>query len=457
MGDVLAGKYRVERVLGHGGMGVVVAAKHLHLDQHVAIKFLLPDALQHPDVVERFAREARAASKVLSEHAAKIIDVGTLDSGAPYMVMEYLEGNDLAHEIEKRGTLAVEDIASHVLQALEALAEAHKAGIVHRDIKPANLFLARRPDKTSIIKVLDFGISKLARGDGGAVTHTTAVMGSPLYMSPEQLVSSKTVDARSDIWSIGIVMYEALTGAPPYRAETMPEIVALILQAPLEPLRELRPDVPQALADVVARCLEKDPNARYANVAELARDLAPHTPDGRRSFDRISRVLDVDPSASAPGTVTQPLALSNPIQPGSATENPAWTASPANKKRSPWLPVGAVIVLLVGLGVGYKVVSSPATITATTPPATAIATAPASTTAAAATPVTLPALETAPEPSATAPSASAPPARPPPAVHTTAPARASAAPSTAAPAASSAPPADTTPAPASSKKHFILK
>ncbi|HEX7601864.1 MAG TPA: serine/threonine-protein kinase, partial [Polyangiaceae bacterium] len=235
MGDVLAGKYRVERVLGRGGMGVVVAATHLHLDQRVAIKFLLPDALSHADVVSRFAREAKAASKVTSEHVAKVIDVGTLDSGAPYMVMEYLEGHDLAAELEAKGRLPVEEAVSHVLQALEALAEAHKAGIVHRDLKPANLFLANRPDKTSIIKVLDFGISKLPQA-GGAVTHTAAIMGSPLYMSPEQLMSSKSVDARSDVWSIGIVLYESLSGSPPYRADTMPEIVALILQAPLRPL-----------------------------------------------------------------------------------------------------------------------------------------------------------------------------------------------------------------------------
>ena len=458
MGDVLAGKYRVERVLGRGGMGVVVAATHLHLDQRVAIKFLLPDALSHADVVSRFAREAKAASKVTSEHVAKVIDVGTLDSGAPYMVMEYLEGHDLAAEVEAKGRLPVEEAVTHVLQALEALAEAHKAGIVHRDLKPANLFLANRPDKTSIIKVLDFGISKLPQA-GGAVTHTAAIMGSPLYMSPEQLVSSKSVDARSDVWSIGVVLYELLSGAPPYRADSMPEIVALILQAPLAPLREARPDVPEALAAVVARCLEKQPVARYANVAELARALAPFTPDGRRSFERIARVLDLDTKAVvAPGSVTLPLASSTPLPTGSATENPAWTAPSTGRRPPAWLAYVGVAVVLGAVAIGWKVHSAAAPVSSAasdSPPPTATQPSAATTPTAPLPALDAPSSEVKALAPTTAPSAAVV-AHPLATSHATVSAHPTAS-TTPLASAASAPPVDTTPAPASSKRPFILK
>src|SRR5512146_2483854 len=201
-GDVLAGKYRIDKILGAGGMGVVVAAHHLHLDEKVAIKFLLFEALKNAEVVARFAREARAAVKIKSEHVARVSDVGTLENGSPYMVMEYLEGDDLSHLLAARGRFAVGEAIDFVLQACEAIAEAHVLGIVHRDLKPANLFCIRRADGRLSVKVLDFGISKMNTvGAGGAasstggrdqsMTRTSAIMGSPLYMSPEQLQSSK--------------------------------------------------------------------------------------------------------------------------------------------------------------------------------------------------------------------------------------------------------------------------
>src|SRR5580700_416889 len=191
-GDVLAGKYKVERVLGAGGMGVVVAAHHLQLDEKIALKFLLPEALGDAEAVARFAREARNACKIKSEHVARVTDVGTLPNGAPYMVMEYLEGGDLAAWIKQRGALPIEQAVEFVLQACVAVADAHALGIVHRDLKPANLFCVRRSDGQLSIKVLDFGISKLADGVGPgsmAMTKTSALMGSPLYMSPEQMRS----------------------------------------------------------------------------------------------------------------------------------------------------------------------------------------------------------------------------------------------------------------------------
>ncbi len=294
-GDIIGGKFRVERVLGVGGMGVVVAAMHLDLDQRVALKFLLPEAAHRPDVAARFSREAKAAAKIHSEHVAKVLDVGTLPDGGPYMVMEYMDGEDLEHVLAGAGQLAPELAASYVLQASEAIAEAHALGIVHRDLKPANLFLANRPNGDPIIKVLDFGISKSSSAmDTANLTKTSAVMGSPLYMSPEQLASSKSVDTRSDIWALGVVLYELLTGLRPFPAETMPELVAAILQREHVPVSELRPDIAAGFEAVVHKCLEKEPKRRFQNVAELAAALAPFGPPRSEvSVERIAHVLGI--------------------------------------------------------------------------------------------------------------------------------------------------------------------
>ncbi len=313
-GTILAGKYRVERVLGRGGMGVVVAATHMQLDQRVALKFLLPDALDNGEVVERFSREARAAVKIQSEHVARVIDVGQLDNGLPYMVMEYLQGSDLSATLRAQDRLPIEDAVEYVLQACEAIAQAHALGIVHRDLKPANLFLTTRPDGTMSIKVLDFGISKLtvpgaSSGPEMSLTRTSAIMGSPTYMSPEQLKASRDVDARADIWALGVVLFELLTGSTPFEAETMPMLCAAILTDPPATVRAFRPEVPADLEKVILRCLEKRPDVRFANVAELAAALAVHAPKrARLSAERCARIL------KTAGIQTAPLApaLSDP-------------------------------------------------------------------------------------------------------------------------------------------------
>src|SRR5579859_2519543 len=266
-GDVVAGKYRVDRPLGAGGMGVVVAATQVELDRPVAIKVLLPAAAKDPEIVARFSREARAAAKIRSEHVARVLDVGSLPSGLPFMVMEYLEGEDLARRLAQQTCLPLPEIAQYLLEACEALAEAHAAGIVHRDLKPANLFLATRPDRSRIVKLLDFGISKSPVGAAGRITSTQAVMGSPVYMSPEQLVAAKNGDARSDVWSLGVVLYEGLAGVPPFDAESMPQVVTRILHTTAPRLAEARPDLPPAVDAIVARCLEREPGARFGDVA----------------------------------------------------------------------------------------------------------------------------------------------------------------------------------------------
>jgi eukaryotic-like serine/threonine-protein kinase len=293
-GDLVAGKYRVEEVLGEGGMGVVVCALHLQLDERVAIKFLLPDLLSIPEAVQRFTREARAAVKIKNEHVARVFDVGTLDSGAPYMVMEYLEGDDLAAWLERRGPLPVELAVDFVLEACEALAEAHAIGIVHRDLKPANLFCTRRPDGTPSIKVLDFGISRMTGTGGSAelgLTKSSIMMGSPCYMSPEQMRTPHDVDFRADIWALGAILHELIVGRPPFPGESLPEVCLKITTAEPDRLGSLKPGVPPALDAVVLKCLEKVRDRRYPDVASLAAALAPFASERvRASAQRITNV-----------------------------------------------------------------------------------------------------------------------------------------------------------------------
>ena len=303
-GDVILAKYRIERVIGLGGMGAVVSARHLQLDERVAIKFLLPAMLENEEVVQRFLREAKAAIRIRSEHCVRVLDVGTLESGAPYMVMEYLEGQDLAAIAEAHTALPIPDVIDWVLQAGEALAEAHALGIVHRDLKPANLFLTRRADGSPSVKVLDFGISKqAASGADAGVTKTQAVLGSPRYMSPEQMRSTKDVDARADVWALGAVIHELVSGYPAFDAETMTALCAAILQDPPRSMIAARPDTPPQLEAVVRGALEKARNRRFANVAQLAAALAPFgSASSRASAERIARVLGV--SAGMPMVTT---------------------------------------------------------------------------------------------------------------------------------------------------------
>ena len=306
--DVLADKYRIERVLGQGGMGIVLAATHLQLEERVAIKFLLPELSHDPALVARFLREGRAAIKIRSEHVVRIRDVATLPGGTPYMVMEYLQGKNFEELLEEQGRLPPELAVDHLLQATEALAEAHALGMVHRDLKPANLFLAHRADGSPCVKVLDFGITKVVDTPGVVnfdATKTSIVMGSPRYMSPEQMRSTRTIDARADIWALGVILHELITGSAPFDGSTMPDLLASILQDAPPPLRQLRPDAPHGLEAIIAKCLEKDPANRYANVADLTQVLANFgSPSARVSADRVSRVIRprsiTDSSTSAP-------------------------------------------------------------------------------------------------------------------------------------------------------------
>ncbi len=273
-GDVIAGRFRVDSVLGEGGMGIVVGATHLGLGHRVAIKLMLGASPRHAEAVARFEREARAAVKLKSEHVARVTDVGRLEDGAPFMVMEFLEGDDLDAVLVRDGALPIALAADYVLQACEAVAEAHALGIVHRDLKPKNLFLTTGVNAKPLVKVLDFGISKAGGHDELSLTSTSAVMGSPNYMSPEQLRSSRDVDARSDVWALGVVLYELLSGRVPFPADTVTQLTVMVIQDAPMGLRSLRADVPEALERVVLKCLEKRREDRYESVAALAQALS---------------------------------------------------------------------------------------------------------------------------------------------------------------------------------------
>lgn len=289
-GTVLLGKYRVEELIGTGGMARVVRVAHLYLQQSVALKVLLPNMVENQDIVQRFLREAQATVKLRSEHIARVSDVGTLPDGAPFMEMEFLDGNDLNQILRHHGPQLPAIVVDLMLQACEGLAEAHYAGIVHRDVKPSNFFITRRPDGSMLLKILDFGISKTPI-DGNEATGSQQVIGTPTYMAPEQMKSGRAADPRSDIWSLGVVMYQLINGRPPFSGESYAELVYKVGSEPPLPMHV---QIDQGLHDVIFRCLEKDPSRRWANVAELSRQLAPYASDpaaGAQSASRIARIL----------------------------------------------------------------------------------------------------------------------------------------------------------------------
>jgi tRNA A-37 threonylcarbamoyl transferase component Bud32 len=312
-GSLIDGKYLVEETVAEGGIGIVVVAKHLALDQRVAIKYLKPAARENPSTLERFVREGRLAAQIASDHVVRVLDVGSIPEGGPYIVMEYLVGEDLGHVV-RRGPVPVSRAVDYMLQACDALAAAHALRIVHRDIKPENLFLAERASNTAIVKVVDFGISKVApeRDEAGRWAHETADgerFGTPLYMSPEQLRSTSSVDPRTDVWSFGVTLHELITGSLPFEGNDLPQLCTSILTGQPIALTTVRPDAPPLLEAVILRCLEKDPDLRFQNLAELAQELAPFGFEDAGA--RVKRIRDVilgageviRPPTPGPGTI----------------------------------------------------------------------------------------------------------------------------------------------------------
>jgi len=309
VGDVIAGKYRIEREIGRGGMGVVFAALHVDLDQPIAVKILHEYAAYDQAAISRLLREARAAAKISSNHVVRVMDVGAFAEGGAYIAMELLEGRDLADVLREQGPIPVTGAIDYLVEACDAVAAAHAAGIVHRDLKPANLFVTEGADGISTIKVLDFGVSKIVPQAGQAVnsgelTQTGQIFGSPNYMSPEQLRSATDVDGRTDIWALGVVFYELVSGKLPFGGSSMADVLAAVVRDTPAPLSTVCPDVSAELAAIIARCLEKEPRDRFADVVEFAQALAPFASAEKRALiARIKRVVAVRAAApSRPGS-----------------------------------------------------------------------------------------------------------------------------------------------------------
>jgi serine/threonine protein kinase len=332
-GAIVGGKYRIDGFLGAGGMGVVLSATHLELNAPVAIKIVRDELAQNEQIVSRLLFEARAAARMRSAHIVRVLDVARLDSGAPYIVMEQLQGWDLQTLLAERGVLSVREAIQHVLQACEGLAEAHGLGIVHRDLKPENLFLATTPEG-AVLKILDFGISKdlgpaITSGHCSTLTKDGSTVGSPYYMSPEQMRASPNLDARADIWSLGAILFELLTGKCPFEADTPARLCAKVMVEDAPSLRRFSERAPERLDAIVRRCLQKDPSARYQTVTDLADEL--------RAF-----------VASA----EHPTSRAEAVEPTPANFTPAEPEqAPATRKKGrAWLGVSA---LLVCAALGY--------------------------------------------------------------------------------------------------------
>jgi eukaryotic-like serine/threonine-protein kinase len=307
LGGIVAGKYRVDRVIGFGGMGIVCAASHLELGSTVAIKFIRPELGTDDRTVARFLTEARAAAQLHSQFACRVMDCGRLASGSPYIVMEYLVGQDLRSLVSTRGPLTIEEAVMLGLQACEALAEAHSKHIVHRDVKPENLFIAEGPGGAHQLKVLDFGISKQLSplAPQRSLTDSTESIGSPSHMSPEQMIDPAGVDSRTDIWSLGVVLYEIVTGQMPFAGETGPQLCANVMTTQPLPPQAHHAEIPEGLARAILRCLEKDRERRFRDVGELGLALEPFAGmAGSLVAARVERIFGrsaaADPAVDAP-------------------------------------------------------------------------------------------------------------------------------------------------------------
>jgi serine/threonine-protein kinase len=360
VGSILAGKLRIVRALGAGGMGAVYEVEHELTRHRRALKLLHSQMAQIPSVVERFLREASAAGRIGNPHIVETFDAGRLESGEPYIVMELLQGKTLAEQLEEHGPLSLDRACEIVIQACDAVSAAHAAGIVHRDLKPENLFLAG-PD-LSFVKILDFGVSKFDSATTGidGLTMEGAPIGTPYYMSPEQVRGEKSIDARADVYALGVLFYECLTGAKPFVAETLPHLAVLIHQGKYEAPSHLRQGLPSAADVVISRAMASDRSERYASMAEFSSAVARL----RVSVGPVA-LHQTQPLTQPPaGLATQPARIAPPQPRPAAALTPGVFTSPsepmpASKSKVPLL-VAAGVLSSIGLIAGL-VLKKPAT------------------------------------------------------------------------------------------------
>ncbi len=368
----IGGRYVVDRVLGAGGMGIVATARYPELQQKVAIKFLRPEYATNGILNARFVREARLAAKVKSEHFVRVFDIGKLPTGVPYLVMELLSGRDLGDELAVNGRMTVQDAVEWLLQSIVGIAEIHALGIVHRDLKPSNLFIAEAAGKR-MIKVLDFGISKEnAKASDVPLTSTDNLLGTPQYMSPEQVRASKDVDARSDIWALGVILYELLTGKRPFVSDenATGELFAKVLYIDPLPPREHRPDLPPELEAVILKCLARERGARYGDVVELAEALRPFAssssiyridaarqalrerhsivpPENEDGEEEVARISELPTAASTPHARRDLADPGTPSAPVTAMTSSRGSTIREPKARGIMLAIGLVAVAVI--------------------------------------------------------------------------------------------------------------
>jgi len=467
---LVAGKYEILRLIGRGGMGSVWEARHVSLGTKVAIKFVEVEHAKNAEARDRFQNEARAAASIQSKHAIKVYDHGLLEDGRPYIVMEMLIGEPLDSRIALLGTLPIQETARMVMQVARALQQAHDAGITHRDLKPENIFLVRNPDDDDeMAKVLDFGIAKLTDASHALAvsssTKTGVLMGTPYYMSPEQARGLKTLDYRSDLWALGVIVFRCVTGALPFKGEALGDLLVKICASPVPAPSSVLPGLSAQLDAWMVRALQREPQDRFQSATEMAESLAMVAGvsvrlPSRRSYDPVANAptAAVTPLLQSGGSNASPFAgtkevLSRPVpvvtsSPTTASSHPIALGSGEGGFSATAVSAFALVGLLVAGGVTYLTVR-PRT-TGVTPDVVAADAPPSSATAkpAASAPVAMPSAE--PPPAAITTASAAPTAEPPKVVTTShrSTARQPPAPVVASPAPPPPPPAPPPPRPA---------
>jgi eukaryotic-like serine/threonine-protein kinase len=338
-GVVIDGRYRVQRLIGRGGIGLVYLCHHEVLEKPVAMKVLRPEYAEQPEVLQRFVNEARAASAIKSPHTVNTLDVGSLPSGAPYFIMEYVDAETLATRLQREHALPLSEAVEVARQMADGLAAAHGAGIVHRDLKPENVFVAKEPDGSLLVKIFDFGVAKVTRAKA-RLTHVGAIFGTPSYMSPEQ-ARGQAVDPRTDVYAIGIMLFEMVAGQLPFDGDDPLTVMSQHVDAEIPPLKQTHAggEVPPALEEVVRRCLQKDREARYASVVELERELCQvaaaaeaHGAEPAPEFIRDSMLPEISvplDEVSSSGRAAPPPVASAPSAAAPSASAHSWSPPPA--------------------------------------------------------------------------------------------------------------------------------